>query len=87
MSVTVTPTIKVPLRKLKQVRLKHKVTQKMIAERLGCTVQFYSQMERGINVLNYSNALKIAIYFETTPDELFRDDFERAFAIQKRFAH
>jgi len=67
--------IKVPLKKLRKIRRDLKINQTMVAEFLGVTTQFYSQVERGINVLSYSNALKIAVFFNTTPDELFKEDF------------
>lgn len=66
---------KVPLKKLRKIRRDLKINQAVVAEFLGVTTQFYSQIERGINVLSYNNALKIAVFFNTTPDELFRDDF------------
>ena len=65
-----------PLHKLRKVRLAHSVTQQQIADKLGCTLQFYSQIERGINTLSYDYALRIALYFGMTPDELFFEEFE-----------
>ena len=65
-----------PLHKLRKVRLGHNVTQQQIADKLGCTLQFYSQIERGINTLSYDYALRIALFFDMTPDELFKEEFE-----------
>lgn len=62
------------LKTLKKKRLEMGVTQKKLARELGCSIQFYSQMERGINVLSYENAVILANYFEVSPDELFLDD-------------
>lgn len=70
--------VKIPLRKVKRIRRELKINQTMVAEFLGVTTQFYSQIERGVNVLSYQNALKIAKYFNTTPDELFKEDFTNA---------
>lgn len=64
-----------PLRKLKRVRHSFGTTQKMIAEYLNITPQFYSQIELGRNTLTYDLAIKISAYFGTTPDELFANDF------------
>lgn len=68
---------RIPLRKLRKMRRDMRITQAMIAERLHITTQFYSQIERGVNTLSYSNAVKIAAYLGTTPDELFQDEFMR----------
>lgn len=64
-----------PLRKLKRVRRSFGTTQKMIAEFLNITPQFYSQIELGKNTLSYELAIQISAYFGTTPDELFANDF------------
>lgn len=64
-----------PLRKLKRVRRSFGTTQKMIAEYLNITPQFYSQLELGKNTLSYELAIQISAYFGTTPDELFANDF------------
>lgn len=74
---------KIPLRKLRRIRRELRVTQSMVAERLNVTTQFYSQIERGVNVLSYSNAIKIAKYFNTTPDELFKEEFLTRHAVIK----
>ena len=49
--------------------------EKDIADYLGITVQFYSQIERGINTLSYANAIQIAAWFGMTTDELFEKDY------------
>lgn len=65
-----------PLFKLRKTRLKHNLTQEDVAYILGCTTQFYSQIERGINVLSYDYAVRLALMFQTTPDELFFEQFK-----------
>ena len=65
----------VPLRKLKRMRLQKGYKQKDIALRLQCTPQFYSELERGINVLSYQNALIIANFLDTDTDTLFKEVF------------
>ena len=64
-----------PLTKLKRLRKELRITQSMVASFLGVTPQFYSLIERGENVLSYKNALKLAIFFNTSTDELFKEDF------------
>lgn len=66
-----------PLVRLRKVRTDRHITQKEISISLGCTPQFYSQVERGVNNLSYEMAYKLAIYFGMTPDELFYEDFNR----------
>lgn len=66
-----------PLETLRKIRIERGVTQTEIAENLGISLQFYSQIERGINTLSYSNAIKIAKYLGVTTDELFKEEFEK----------
>lgn len=72
-----------PLKTLKKTRKEQKCTQRMIANYLGVSIQYYSQMERGINLLSYANACKIAYFFHTTPDALFLKDYKE-FLEQKK---
>lgn len=55
-----------------------------MAEHLNISLQFYSQIERGVNRLSYKNALKIAEYLNCSTDELFKEDFKGA-ELQLRF--
>ena len=66
-----------PLETLRRIRTEKGVTQTEIAENLGISLQFYSQIERGINTLSYANAIKIANYLGVTTDELFKKEFEQ----------
>lgn len=70
--------VKIPLKKMRKIRRDLRVNQSMVANFLGVSTQYFSQLERGINVLSYNNALKIAKYFGTTPDDLFKEDFMSA---------
>lgn len=63
------------LHQLKKVRLQKQITQRTMAEMLGVSPQFYSQIERGINVLSYRNAIQIAEFLKTSTDYLFKDAF------------
>lgn len=63
------------LKVLKKERLRRRLRQKDIADYLGITVQYYSQIERGINTLSYANALQIAGLFKMSTDELFERDY------------
>lgn len=67
-----------PLKTLKTTRIKKGVTQLEMAEHLNISLQFYSQIERGVNRLSYKNALKIAEYLNCSTDELFKEDFKGA---------
>ena len=69
---------KTKLYKLRRIRRELGVKQEQIAEVLGCTSQFYSQIERGVNTLTYANAVRIADFFQCRPDDLFLDDFKWA---------
>lgn len=69
--------MKTRLKNLRKIRKKYRVTQKRVAEYLDISTQFYSQLERGVNELSYYNAFKIAKFFDTTPDELFKEDFRK----------
>lgn len=66
-----------PLHTLRTLRKKQHVTQSRLADYLNVSVQYYSQMERGINLLNYANACKLARFFNTTPDALFYTDYQQ----------
>lgn len=79
--------LQVPLRKLRKTRLKCRVKQKTVANFLGVSTQFYSQIERGVNNLSFENAYKLAYYFQTTTDDLFKEDFERADKFLRMLEH
>ncbi len=70
--------VKIPLRKMKKVRRELRINQSRVAEFLGVTTQYFSLLERGENTLSYNYALQIAKFFNTTPDDLFKEDFINA---------
>lgn len=70
---------KMPLAKLRRRRIQMRVTQKTMARRLQVTPQFYSEIERGLNVLSYQNALIIAEFLDTTTDDLFKEAFDHLY--------
>ncbi|MFR8154680.1 MAG: helix-turn-helix transcriptional regulator [Thomasclavelia ramosa] len=72
---------KLPLITLRKTRLKNNLRQKDIAYVLGCTTQYYSQLERGINVLSYDYATRLALMFNTTPDELFFEEYKKVYIL------
>lgn len=58
------------LKKLKELRLAKRISQKEIAEYLGITVAAYSLYERGNREPNISILRKIAEYYNISMDEL-----------------
>lgn len=60
--------------KLKEIRMKNNYTSKDIADILGISKPFYSQIENGRRRLSYDMAVKIANIFKMKPDELFYED-------------
>lgn len=56
--------------KLKELRLKNKLTQRELAEIIGVTPDYISQIERG-RTPGMDTAIKIADLFGMTIDEIF----------------
>lgn len=63
--------------KLKKIRQKNKYTSRYIANVLGISKPFYSQIENGRRRLTYDMAIKIAYIFKMKPDELFYEDHKK----------
>lgn len=63
--------------KLKKIRLKNNYTSKDIADILGISKPFYSQIENGRRRLSYDMAVRIASIFKMKPDEIFYDDHKK----------
>ena len=63
--------------KLKQLRLKNKYTTKMMAEKLGISKPFYSQIENQNRRLSYEMAIKISKIFGLKPDDIFYSDMKK----------
>jgi transcriptional regulator with XRE-family HTH domain len=61
-------------RKLRQMRRHSDLTQERLAEILGVSVEFVSNMERGVNAPSFETIEKIAQAFDLPVARLF--DFE-----------
>ena len=67
-------------KKLKQLRIKNKYTTKMMAEKLGISKPFYSQIENQNRRLSYEMAIKISKIFRLKPDDIFYNDVHKNIA-------
>jgi len=61
--------------KLKKIRKEHGYTIYQMAEKLGITPSFYSQIENKRRRLFYDTACLIAKVFDMKPDDIFYDDY------------
>ncbi len=61
--------------KLKELRTKKKLTSKAMAEKLGISIPFYSQIENRQRRLTYDMAVRIATIFKQKPDRIFYEDY------------
>lgn len=61
-------------KKLRETRLKHRYTTQTMANKIGISKSFYSQIETGSRRLTYGMAIKIARVFKRKPDSIFYDD-------------
>ncbi len=61
--------------KLKEMRKKKHYTTSVMAEKLGISKPFYSQLENGSRKLSYPMAVKIASIFQVKPDTIFYQDY------------
>ena len=64
-------------KKLKQIRVQNKYTTKIMAEKLGISKPFYSQIENQNRRLTYEMAIKISNIFNLKPDDIFYDDMKK----------
>ena len=60
--------------KLKEMRKKKKYTSQDMAEKLGISKPFYSQLENQMRRLSYDMAIQIADIFGKKPDQIFLED-------------
>lgn len=60
--------------KLKELRMKNNYTSKDIADILGISKPFYSQIENGRRRLSYDMAVRISKIFKMKPDQIFYED-------------
>lgn len=63
-------------KKLKYLRIKNQYTTKVMAEKLGISKPFYSQLENQNRRLSYEMAIKISQIFKLKPDDIFYDDHQ-----------
>lgn len=61
-------------KKLKELRSENKLTTQNMADKLGISKPFYSQIENGVRRLSYDMAVRIAKIFDVKPDTIFYDD-------------
>lgn len=56
---------------LKQLRIAEGLTQKEVAQKINITYQSYQAYELGITLPTLENFLKLCIFFDVTPNEMF----------------
>ena len=59
--------------RIKEVRRKQKLTQEQLAERLGVSVEFVGQIERGIKLPSMQVFIKLVEALNVSADYLLRD--------------
>lgn len=60
--------------KLRELRIKNKYTSQQMADKLGISKSFYSQIETGSRRLTYNMAVRISSILKRNPDFIFFDD-------------
>ena len=63
------------MEKLRELRLKNKFTNQIMADTLSISKPYYWQLEHNQKRLTYDMAIKIANIFRLKPDDLFYDEF------------
>lgn len=63
--------------KLRKMRLEKNYTMQNIADMLGISKSFYSQIENGNRTLTYKMAVSIAKIFNKKPDYIFYCDVNK----------
>ncbi len=66
------------LTKLRELRNNKRYSTYYMAQNLGISKAYYSQIETSKRRLSYDMAIKIAQIFKTTPDKIFYDDFKKS---------
>lgn len=61
--------------KLREIRKNNKLTSKEMANKLKISRAFYCQIENRTRRLSYDMAVRIALVFNSKPDNIFYDDF------------
>lgn len=67
------------MNKLREMRLKKKIASKDMADKLGISVAFYSQIENKNRRLTYDMAVNIANIFKCKPDYIFYEEYKKEF--------
>ena len=67
------------LKTLRMIRKQNGFTTTDMALKLGMSQSMYSYIEIGEKRLSYEVAVRIANIFDTTPDEIFYNDFKQYF--------
>lgn len=60
--------------KLREIRMKNKMTAREVSEKVGISKPFYCQLENCKRRLSYDTAIKIASVFDVKPDYLFYEE-------------
>lgn len=60
--------------KLRDLRIKNKYTSQQMADKLGISKSFYSQIETGSRRLTYNMAVRLSAILKRTPDFIFYED-------------
>ncbi len=60
--------------KLREIRNDHNYSIQKMADMIGISKSFYSQLENQRRRLLYDMAIKISAIFDMKPDEIFYDD-------------
>lgn len=63
---------------LKDLRKKKKLTMQDMADQLGISKPFYSQLENQSRKLSYDMAVRIAQIFRKKPDQIFLEDYKNS---------
>lgn len=67
------------MEKLRELRLKNKFTNQIMADTLEISKPYYWQLEHNQKRLTYDMAIKISSIFHLKPDDLFYDEFKEKF--------
>ena len=65
------------MEKLRELRLKNKFTNQIMADTLDISKPYYWQLEHDQKRLTYDMAIKISSIFRLKPDDLFYDEFKK----------
>lgn len=61
-------------KKLRELRIKYRYTTQDMANKIGISKSFYSQIETGSRRLTYGMAIRISKVFKRKPDFIFYED-------------